>query len=102
MALPDALLRFFSEEDHARRFVEGNLRFGLLQRYRTAEGSCRDEKGGRVSFYWNQKAPQILLDTEKRQVIGGGMSNQNIQYTGSSRNPYLSPALRTMRQTGRP
>jgi hypothetical protein len=89
MALPHALLRFFSEEDHARCSVEGKLRFGLLRRYRTEEGSRKDETEGRVSFYWNQKAPQVLLDTETRQVIGGGMSNRNIQYTGSSLHPHF-------------
>jgi hypothetical protein len=65
------------------------MRFGLLERYRTVEGSRRDEMEGRVSFDWNQKAPQVVFDKETRQIIDGGMSNRNIQYTGISLNPYF-------------
>ena len=49
---PEALLRFFEDEEHARGFVLGQLRVGLLDGYRAAEGSRRDEAEGNVRLKW--------------------------------------------------
>src|SRR5580704_490203 len=76
--IPDALLRFFDQEDRARNFIQGKVRFGLLQSYRDVEGWRRDELEGRVSFCWNQKAPAIIIDKATRQVVGRTDSDQNI------------------------
>jgi hypothetical protein len=46
-----------------------------------------DETEGQVSFYWNKKAPQIVFESGK--VVARGISDQNIQYSGSSVNPYF-------------
>jgi hypothetical protein len=54
---PAALLRFFNEEDHARSFIAGRLRFGLLASYRTIEDSRRDETEGETRFVWNLPNP---------------------------------------------
>ena len=85
---PSNLLRFFDKDEYARGFLEGQIRFGLLDRYRTIEGSRRDEKEGQVSFYWNRKAPQITIDKSTAQVVGQSESDQNIHYSGCSLNPY--------------
>jgi hypothetical protein len=67
---PPVLLRFFEEEDHARSFVQGTIRFGLLERYWTIEGSRRDGTEGKVSVFWN-------------------LPLQNpVHYDGSSLNPH--------------
>ena len=86
--IPRNLLRFFRLEEHARSFLEANLRFGLLDKYRTIEGSLGDPTEGRVSFEWNVKAPEILFDRKTGKAIGQGQSGKNIHYGGSSLNPY--------------
>jgi hypothetical protein len=85
--LPDTLLRFFDKEDYARSFLGGKIRFGLLDHYRAIEGSRRDDTEGRESFEWNRKAPQVFI--ANGEVVGRGVSDQNIQYSGSSLNPYF-------------
>jgi hypothetical protein len=45
-AVPSALLRTFHTEEHVRRFIAGEMRFGLLQHYRVIEGSRQDETEG--------------------------------------------------------
>jgi hypothetical protein len=37
MNSPNKLLRFFTQEDHARSFMAGKVRFGLLEYYKTIE-----------------------------------------------------------------
>ncbi len=83
-----SLLRFFEKEEYARSFVEGEIRFGLLDRYKTIEGSRKDEAEGRVSFYWNLKAPQLRIDRKTREVVDRTESDQNIHGSGLSLNRY--------------
>ena len=63
------LLRFFEKEQYAVTFLRGELRFGLLDRYRTIEGSRRDDKEGQVSFDWNVNAPEVLIDRKSGEVV---------------------------------
>ena len=86
--IPNTLLRFFDKEEYTHRFIGGKIRFGLLDRYRTIEGLRKDEREGQVSFYWNQKAPQIIIDKKTRQVVGQAVSDKNIHCSGVSTNPY--------------
>jgi len=55
--LPKALLRAFDTEDHARSFIGGEIRLGLLDSYRTAEGWRGDETEGGVFGVWDQPNP---------------------------------------------
>ena len=55
--IPDTLLRTFEDEDHARSFVRGTIRFGLLKGYRHFEDSRRDETEGRVYLTWKLSNP---------------------------------------------
>lgn len=73
-ALPQTLLRAFKEEGHARQFLAGHLRFGLLQYYRTTEGCRGDDAEGRASIRWD-------LESEYPD-------RKNVTYTGTSLNPY--------------
>jgi len=59
--LPGSLLRFFFEEEHARQFVAGKVRFGILEYYRGIEDKRRDDSEGRSSVYF--KAPQPVHAT---------------------------------------
>jgi hypothetical protein len=86
---PKSLIRFFSKKEHALQFIAGQIRFGLLNYYRTAEGKRQDTEEGSVAFYWNKKAPQIVFDTETGLVVSQGESDRNIHYRGSSLNPYF-------------
>lgn len=71
LAVPNTLLRFFTKKDYALQFIEGQLRFGLLDFYRHIEGSRRDEQEGLVSGVWGEEE-----------------SDQNIRYRGRSMNPF--------------
>jgi len=83
---PPFLLRFFENEEYARQFLKGELRFGLLSYYRKIEGVRRDEKEGEASFFWNKCAPKITIDLKSNEIINRGESGQNIRYAGSSIN----------------
>jgi hypothetical protein len=84
-AVPDALFRAFETEEYARRFLAGEVRFGLLQGYRRMEGCRRDETEGRASIRWNLKA-------ENPNLV-------NVTYSGTSSNPYY--ALCTLAPAGK-
>jgi hypothetical protein len=84
--LPATLIRFFVQEEHARQFIAGQIRFGLLEFYRTTESPRQDQSEGKVSFEWDVRAPQIVVDRETRRVIARRESNRNIHYTGVSFN----------------
>jgi len=71
---PQTLLRFFDTEEHARFFIAGKIRCGLLECYRKTEGARRDDTEGIVSFEWD---------------FGGRASDQNIRYSGGSLNRYF-------------
>ncbi len=86
--MPDLLLRFLEKEEYADQFISGQIRFGLLDYYKKVEGARQDEKEGRVSFFWDSKAPAVMKDSNTRQIIGQAQSNQNINYRGSSMNSY--------------
>jgi hypothetical protein len=58
---PSSLLRFFPEEDFARQFVAGAIRFGLLEYYRGIEDSRRDTSEGQSSVCF--RAPQPVHST---------------------------------------
>ena len=70
-ALPNSLLRFIEQKEYALQFIAGQIRFGLLDYYRSIEDSRRDDKEGLVSGVWGQEE-----------------SDQNIRYRGRSMNPY--------------
>ena len=71
LAVPNSLLRFIEQEEYALQFIAGQIRFRLLDYYRSIEGSRRDEKEGLVSGLWGQEE-----------------SDQNIHYRGRSMNLY--------------
>jgi hypothetical protein len=73
-AVPPVLVRTFKEKDHAREFLAGNIRFGLLQYYREMEDCRKDETEGRASIQWN-------LGAENPEL-------HNVTYTGTSLEPY--------------
>ncbi len=54
---PNTLLRTFKEEDHARSFVGGAIRLGLLEGYRRAEDARKDETEGTVRHHWKLQSP---------------------------------------------
>ncbi|MEK6539988.1 MAG: hypothetical protein AABZ21_05070 [Deltaproteobacteria bacterium] len=83
---PPFLLRFFDKENYARKFLEGEVRFGLLTYYKKIKGARRDDKEGEASFFWNKAAPQITIDLKSNQIIDRGESEQKIRYTGFSMN----------------
>jgi hypothetical protein len=83
---PPFLLRFIDNEDYARQFLKGEVRFGLLSYYKKIEGVRRDKKEGQASFFWNKAAPQITIDLRSNQIIDRGESDQNIRYRGFSIN----------------
>jgi hypothetical protein len=86
--IPSSLLRFLEKVEYARSFLKGEIRFGLLDYYRKIDGSRQDDKEGHVSIYWNQKAPQVIIDKNTGEIIGESVSNQNIHCMGTSLNPY--------------
>jgi hypothetical protein len=86
--IPKSLLRFFDREQYALNFLDGEIRFGLLEYYRKIEGSRGDDKEGLVDLYWNCRAPQLIIDKKSRQVVARTQSDQNIHYSGSSLNRY--------------
>lgn len=86
--IPSNLIRFFEEEKYAHSFLKGKIRFGLLDSYKKREDSRRDKKEGETSIYWNQKAPQVIIDKKTGKIIGECESNQNIQCSVFSLNPY--------------
>jgi len=49
-ALPSTLLRAFDKREYARQFIEGRLRFGLLEHYKRIEDCRRDRTEGRASL----------------------------------------------------
>jgi hypothetical protein len=59
--VPSSLLRFYKEEQFARQFVAGEVRFSILEYYRKIEDSRRDESEGLSSVYFNVKAPQLIV-----------------------------------------
>ena len=69
-AVPPVLVRTFKEKDHAREFLAGNIRFGLLQYYREMEDCRKDETEGRASIQWN-------LGAENPEL-------HNVTYAGTS------------------
>jgi hypothetical protein len=84
-AVPNTLLRAFTEAEHARQFLAGDIRFGLLQQYRHMEDCRQDETEGRASIRWNLKAEDPNLN--------------NATYTGTSLDLYY--ALCTSAPAGR-
>ena len=58
---PNSLLRFFKKEEHARQFVAGSARFGVLEYYREIEDVRRDASEGRSSVYF--RAPHPIHST---------------------------------------
>src|SRR5664280_130242 len=73
-AVPSVLQRSFQNEDHARQFMAGHIRFGLLLHYREMEGCRQDETEGKALIRWNLEAENPNL--------------HNVSYSGSSLNPY--------------
>jgi hypothetical protein len=57
MGQPDTLLRTFEKEEHARAFIGGAIRFGLLAGYRAREDSRQDATEGLVSGVWRRQNP---------------------------------------------
>ncbi|MFH1935420.1 MAG: hypothetical protein ABIN18_28095 [Pseudomonadota bacterium] len=86
--IPNSLIRCLEKEEYAHSFLKGEIRFGLLDYYKKIEDSRQDKKEGEVSFYWNQKAPQLIIDKKTGEIIGKSESNKNIHCIGSSLNPY--------------
>lgn len=70
-ALPTSLLRAFKNEEYARQFIEGRLRFGLLEHYKSIEGCRQDRTEGRASL-------TLVGDSHRRPVY----------YSQSSPNPH--------------
>jgi hypothetical protein len=70
-ALPSALLRAFDEREYAQQFIEGRLRFGLLEHYKRSEDCRRDRTEGRASL-----------------TLVGGSHRRPVYYSLSSPNPH--------------
>jgi hypothetical protein len=87
--VPSHLLKFYEKEEYALSFIKGEMRFGNLAYYKGIEGTRRDSTEGSVSFFWNQKAPQINIDRRTGQYISRVKSEQNIHYSGCSMNPHF-------------
>jgi hypothetical protein len=68
-AVPSMLRRTFQHEEHARQFMAGEIRFGLLQHYRTMEDCRRDETEGKASIRWNLGAENPDLHNVHSTVI---------------------------------
>lgn len=58
---PTSLLRFFAQEEYARQFIAGEMRFGVLEFYRGIEDARRDDSEGRSSVYF--RAPHPIHST---------------------------------------
>jgi hypothetical protein len=86
--VPSSLLRFFHEEEFARQFVAGEIRFGVLEYYRGIADSRRDESEGQSSVYFNVKAPQLIIEKQTGRTIGATESDNSIHSTVSSLNRY--------------
>ena len=86
--IPNGLLRFFDREAYARKFIEGEIRFGLLDRYRKIEGERKDDTEGRASVDWNAKAPQLDIGRSSGHVVAITESDRNIHADVSSVNRY--------------
>ena len=71
-AVPETLLRAFKDEDHARQFLAGDLRFGLLQHYRDMEGSRGDDAEGKASIRWDLETDNPNLHNV---TYGGGLAH---------------------------
>src|ERR1700689_308689 len=54
---PNVLVRAFDKEEYARRFIGGEIRFGLLSGYRMAEGLRQDDTEGIVRVGWRLQNP---------------------------------------------
>jgi hypothetical protein len=59
MNSPNKLLRFFTQEDHARSFMAGKVRFGLLEYYKTIEDLRQDETEGVAAFSWRTRPTPV-------------------------------------------
>lgn len=59
--IPNSLLRFFTKEVHARQFLSGSAKFGILEYYREIEDVRRDASEGRSSVYF--RAPHPIHST---------------------------------------
>ena len=55
-AVPNTLQRAFQNEEYARQFIAGDIRFGLLQHYREMEGCRQDKTEGRAALRLNLQA----------------------------------------------
>jgi hypothetical protein len=86
--VPSSLLRFFHEEEFARQFVAGEIRFGILEYYRRIEDSRRDESEGQSSVYFKVKAPQLIIERKTGRTIDVKESDENIHSTVVSLNRY--------------
>ncbi len=70
-ALPSTLLRAFDEREYAQQFIEGRLRFGLLEHYKRSEDCRQDRTEGRASL-----------------TLVGGSHRRPVYYSLSSPNPH--------------
>jgi hypothetical protein len=61
--VPSSLLRFFAEEEYARQFIAGKMRFGILELYRVIEDARRDASEGTSSVYFKTGGPQPIHST---------------------------------------
>jgi len=86
--VPSSLLRFFHEEEFARRFVAGEIRFGILEYCRGIEDSRRDASEGQSSVYFKVKAPQLIIERKTGRTIDVTESDENIHSTVVSLNRY--------------
>ncbi len=84
---PNTLYRFFDKEEYAQAFLDGEIRFGNIKRYKEIEGDRKDESEGKASFYWNQKAPSVTINKKSLKIVENGESNQNISFEATFLNP---------------
>jgi hypothetical protein len=86
--IPQRLIRVFDKEKYANSFLRGHVRLGLMQHYRSIEGSRRDDSEGKSQFFWKVPGPRNVIDAETGDVIRQDPSDLNIDYGGLTITPY--------------
>ena len=80
ITLPNTLLRFFSNEEHAQQFVAGSIRFGILEHYRGIEDVRKDPTEGRSSVFFKADVPVHSTGTSLNRyyILSGSHPEANV------------------------
>ena len=80
--IPNSLLRFFTEEEHARQFVSGSARFGILEYYREIEDVRKDASEGRSSVYFRAPHPihSTVISLNRYYILSTAHADADVSY----------------------